>query len=141
MLRAASAADLPTLAAIMSDWVAVTPWMPKMHTRDEDLAYLADLHARGTLRLAGAPPHAYLARVGPDVHGLFVAAPSRRRGLGRALIAEAQAAEDWLSLWTFQANAAAREFYAELGFAEVEWGDGAGNDEDLPDVRLEWRRR
>ena len=43
-----------------------------------------------------------------------------------------------LTLWTFQANDGARRFYAREGFREVEFTDGAGNAEKLPDVRLEW---
>ena len=43
-----------------------------------------------------------------------------------------------LTLWTFQANVAARAFYIREGFSEVETSAGEGNDEGLPDVRLDW---
>ena len=46
---------------------------------------------------------------------------------------------DRLELWCFQRNEAARRFYAREGFAEVEWTEGADNDEGLPDVRLVWQ--
>jgi 8-oxo-dGTP pyrophosphatase MutT (NUDIX family)/ribosomal protein S18 acetylase RimI-like enzyme len=58
-------------------------------------------------------------------------------GLGERLV-------DWavdrmpggVQLWTFQCNAAARRFYARCGFREVEFTDGAANEEREPDVRL-----
>ena len=36
---------------------------------------------------------------------------------------------------------AARRFYAREGFVEVDWTDGAGNEEHEPDVRCRWVRR
>lgn len=43
-----------------------------------------------------------------------------------------------LQLYNFQANAGARRFYAREGFTEAELGDGSGNEEGQPDVRLVW---
>lgn len=65
----------------------------------------------------------------------------QNRGLGAALLRAAKASDHGaagLQLWTFQANAGARRFYARHGFVEVEWTDGQGNEEKTPDVRLEW---
>lgn len=139
-LRDATADDLPALARILGDWVRETGWMPVLHSRDEDLGFLTHLHSRCVLRTAGQPPLGFLARQGEEIDALYLAPPARGRGLGRALVAEAMAAEPRLVLWTFQANREARAFYARLGFTEIARTDGAGNDERLPDVQLEWRR-
>jgi GNAT superfamily N-acetyltransferase len=140
ILRDAAPHDLPALAAILGDWVALTAWMPKLHSAAEDLAFLTHLHARCVLRVAGDPPQGFLARRGGEIDALYLARDARRKGLGRALMAEAMQAEPWLRLWTFQANIPARAFYAALGFVETEQGDGSANAERLPDIRLEWRR-
>jgi len=138
--RDAAEADLPALARILSDWVADTPWMPKLHIREADLGFLHELYHSGSLRLIGDAPHGFLARHDAEIPALFVAAPARRKGAGKALIRDAMAASPVLQLWTFQANTPAREFYLSLGFVETERTDGSGNEERLPDVRLEWRR-
>lgn len=39
------------------------------------------------------------------------------------------------------ADLPARAFHARMGFTEIARTDGTGNDEGLPDVQLEWRRR
>jgi ribosomal protein S18 acetylase RimI-like enzyme len=46
---------------------------------------------------------------------------------------------DGLQLWVFQKNVGARRFYERHGFRLVELTDGAGNEENEPDARYEWR--
>jgi L-amino acid N-acyltransferase YncA len=141
-LRPARPEDAPALGAILSDWIDETDWMPRLHSRDEDHGFAARLIAEMQVMVAEArgQPVGFLARREHFVHALYLSAAARGRGIGRRLLAAAQDVADELTLWTFQANHAAREFYAALGFREVETGDGAGNDEGLPDVRLAWRR-
>jgi ribosomal protein S18 acetylase RimI-like enzyme len=139
-MRDATTADLPRLARILGDWVAATDWMPKLHSRAQDLGFLGLLRQRGLLRVSGDPALGFLARQGGKIDALYLAPAARRQGLGRALLAEAMRDEPVLTLWTFQANHPARAFYSALGFEEIARGDGSGNDEALPDIRLQWRR-
>jgi GNAT superfamily N-acetyltransferase len=144
ILRDADAADLPVLARILGAWVAETPWMPKLHTPEEDLAFVTRLRSEGRMRVAALGPRAidvmgFLARQEGEVLALYVASEARGRGIGRALLEDAMAAAAEGGLWCFQANAAARAFYARMGLIEVMMSDGE-NDEGLPDVRLEWSR-
>ena len=77
-----------------------------------------------------------------SVDQLYVDPPWIGRGLGRILVDHAkQRSAGGLELWTFQVNAAARRFYARQGFVEVDWTDGAGNEEHEPDVRCRWVSR
>ena len=138
-LRRARPEDAAALAAILSDWIDATPWMPRLHSRDEDRAFVAELIARCDVTLAGEVPCGFVARDGDEIPALYVAAFARGRGIGRRLLDRAKATRRRLSLWTFQANTGARRFYARAGFREIERTDGAGNDERLRDVRLEWR--
>lgn len=71
---------------------------------------------------------------------LYLAPQWRGHGIGDRLIELAKRERPrGLELWTFQANGAARRFYARHGFAEVELTDGSSNEEREPDVRLVWQ--
>lgn len=134
----ARAEDASALGAILSDWIDATDWMPRLHQRQDDAEFVGRLIARGQVRVArkvGAV--GVIARDGAEIDALYVA--PRGQGMGRALIAEAQAQQPHLALWTFAANAPARAFYAAMGFAET-GGTQGDNAENLPDIRMEWHR-
>jgi GNAT superfamily N-acetyltransferase len=141
-LTLAKPRDAAPLSRVLANWRNETPWMPKTHTPQEDYAFLSFLIREAEVvtprDLLG--PHGFLARDGEEIQGLYLAPNVRGRGLGKALLDHAKARSDRLKLWTFQANGAARRFYAREGFVEVRLTDGAGNDEKLPDVRLVWTR-
>jgi 8-oxo-dGTP pyrophosphatase MutT (NUDIX family)/GNAT superfamily N-acetyltransferase len=62
------------------------------------------------------------------------------RGLGEQFVDVAKERHRaGLQLWTFEVNEAAQRFYARHGFRAVERTAGAGNEEQSPDVRFEWR--
>ena len=77
---------------------------------------------------AGWIDHLYLdpAWMGRGLGDRFVALAKERRAGG-------------LQLWTFQANGPAQRFYARHGFTAEEFGDGRGNEERAPDVRMAWQ--
>lgn len=123
---------------------ALIPGYPNdLYTPAQDRDYYADqVFPRGPIWGAWAEGRlvGHMAVSPGWIDHLYVAPERHGDGIGRALVARAQAEQAALQLWTFQANARARRFYAANGFAEVEWTDGAGNEEGMPDVRLEWRR-
>ena len=132
---------LDTLARILGDWVADTPWMPKLHSRTEDRWFLGHLFETAEVYVDRAEgPRGFLALREDEIPALYVDAPHRGQGVGRALLVEAKALRDRLSLWTFQLNTGALRFYRRAGFVEVDRTDGVCNDEGLPDVRMQWQR-
>jgi len=142
-LAAANPEDASALAVILSDWIDETPWMPNIHTPDQDRRFLTHLiadcqvtTARDADRVLG-----FLAREGAMIQALYLVPMARGMGLGKRLLDRAKSQSSRLELWSFQANAGARAFYAREGFQEVEMTDGAGNDEHVPDVRLVWARK
>jgi GNAT superfamily N-acetyltransferase len=139
-LRPARPLDAGATGAILSAFIDETPWMPRLHTRAEDVAFAGTMIDRGWVTVADAPDGVagFVAREGAEIHALYVAPERRRQGCGGALIRAMQGAAARLTLWTFEANVAARAFYAGHGFAEVERTGGSRNDEGLPDVRLVW---
>jgi len=139
-LRPAEPGDAADLARILGDWIAEVPWLPKLHSREEDLAFLRELLQTHEVTVWGRPATGFLARRGEEITALHVAAEARDAGVGSALMAAAKAASPILRLWVFQANTPALRFYARQGFVETEHGDGSGNEEGLPDLALNWTR-
>lgn len=139
-LTSAKPGDAPWLAAILSDWIDEMPWMPKIHTPDEDARFLRWLIGRcDVLVLRGwRGPQGFMARDGAVIHGLYLRPGARGRGWGHRMLDAAKAASPRLELWAFQANTRALRFYTREGFVEAERTDGAGNDEKLPDLRMVW---
>lgn len=144
LLRDAVSDDAPALAAILRGWIESTPWFPNLPAPQADVSFLGHKIASETVRVAeDAATGAvlgFLSREGDYVSCLYVDGAAQNRGVGRALIQEAQTACDRLSLWTFQANDQARAFYDAMGFAQVQCTDGSDNEEKLPDVEFLWQR-
>ena len=134
----ATPGDAAALALVLGDWVREVDWLPRLHTRDEDLGFVLGLLKTHVVRLGFAGGMGFLARRDVEVSALYLAPSARGKGLGKALLDEAKAMGH-LQLWVFQANHAARAFYRREGFREVRLTDGADNDEKLPDVWMEWR--
>ncbi len=141
-LRPARSTDAGRTGAILSGFIDQTPWMPRVHTRAQDVAFAADMIDRGWVTVAeqGDQVVGFSARDGGTVHALYVDMALRGQGIGGQLLKDMQSREKALSLWTFLANTQAQSFYAQHGFTEVERTDGSGNDEHLPDMRLQWER-
>jgi GNAT superfamily N-acetyltransferase len=137
----ATQADAAPLAKVLGDWIRETGWMPVLHSREEDVAFLSGLITTHRVRLVrqGGAPLGFLARRGGHIDAAYLAPIARGRGIGRALLDEVKATAPVIELWTFQANTRAIAFYMREGFVEVERTDGKGNDERLPDLRLIWR--
>ncbi|NDV01996.1 GNAT family N-acetyltransferase [Pseudoroseicyclus tamaricis] len=136
-IRDARPADAAAMAAILGGWVRATPWMPRLHNEAEDRAFCAGLIEQSEVRVTGEPPLGFLSLSGEEIGSLYVAAPARGQGRGRALLSDAKARRARLSLWTFQANEGARRFYRREGFEEAGRTPG-DNAEGLPDIRFTW---
>lgn len=139
-LMPAGPEDADVMAMILSDWIDETPWMPRLHTREDDRAFCARLVPRTIVARADGQTVGFLTRLEEEVQCFYLAAPARGQGIGSALLQEAQRARRRLALWTFARNTGARRFYANHGFVETGGTEG-DNDEGLPDVRMEWSRR
>jgi GNAT superfamily N-acetyltransferase len=134
--------DAGAVGAILSEFVDTSDWMPRIHTRAEDIAHAARMIDLGRVHVAedNGTVIGFYARNGDDLDALYVIEEKRGQGVGAALLRHAQSAVDRLELWTFQANEGAQRFYLRHGFVEVQRTDGSGNDERLPDIQYEWQR-
>lgn len=134
---------VPRLLAILWAFTRGTAWLPKVRSPFTDLRVMCTVIRRGWVRVAfdGAWPVGFIAREGSRIHALYVHPKARGRGVGRALLQDAKAQACQLDLYVLQQNHGAWAFYAREGFAEAGRGTGAGNDENLPDIRMIWHAR
>lgn len=141
-LRPATPLDAGRVGAILSGWTDETDWVPRIHTRAEDIAHASAMVDRGWVTVAEVDGDitGFLARDASDIHALYVDTTLRGLGLGTQLLTDAMAQADQLELWTFQRNIRAQAFYERHGFAAVQHTDGTENDEGLPDIRYLWQR-
>jgi GNAT superfamily N-acetyltransferase len=122
---------------------AAMPWLPDIHTPDEDRFYFErTVFKENTLLVArnGGRVLGFAAYKEAWLNQLYVSPEHWRLGIGGRLLEAAQKTSKSLQLWTFQRNTTARWFYAARGFSECEQTDGRGNEEKEPDVRMVWRR-
>jgi GNAT superfamily N-acetyltransferase len=118
---------------------AAMPWLPVLHTPEEDLAFFESEVESSTgwgLFEEGRLIGFALARDGWLNH-LYVEPERRGRGVGTALLSRVlEGSPSGVDLWAFARNEAALAFYAHRGFAVVERTDGSANEEREPDVRM-----
>lgn len=141
-LRPARPTDAGATGEILSGFAHETPWMPVLHSGAETLSFCGTMIDRDwvTLAVEGRDVVGFLARDRQEIVALYVRACGRGQGVGRMLLDGAKAQVARLLLWTFAANTGARRFYEREGFRETARGDGAGNDEGLPDIHYTWHR-
>jgi ribosomal protein S18 acetylase RimI-like enzyme len=144
MIRLARPDDADAIAETFNaSFETLLTFLPDLHTRDERRHFINDLvplnHelwiAEDDGRVVG------LAAIGETTLGhIYVHPDVQDRGLGTALLDKTKEQRpDGFSLWTFPANERACRFYERHGLRPIEYGDGSGNEEGLPDVRYEWR--
>ncbi|HEY0613303.1 MAG TPA: GNAT family N-acetyltransferase [Candidatus Elarobacter sp.] len=118
---------------------AAMPYLPQLHTPDEDRAFFRDRVFPATETWVAERNAALVGfcafRPGWLEH-LYVDPAHRRGGIGTALLAKALAAKAQLRLWVFQRNAGARAFYESHGFRCIRTTAG-DNEEHEPDALYE----
>lgn len=142
IIRDANGTDAGAVGAILSGFIDDTPWMPRVHSRAEDLSFAGTMVDRGWVRIAarGREVVGFLTRNDAFIHALYLRPDAQGQGIGKALIDDAKHATGLLELAAFQANAGAIRFYTREGFTETARTDGRDNDEGLPDVQMRWIR-
>lgn len=140
-LRPATLSDAPACAVILQDWLDATVWMPKLHDVAETTDWMrSDLFRRAEIVVveADGAVRGLVAVAQGSIAALYLSEGWRGAGLGGRLVERAKGmSAGGLTLWTFQANAGARRFYARHGFVEVARTEG-DNAEGLPDAQLRW---
>jgi GNAT superfamily N-acetyltransferase len=140
-IRRATANDAIETAAVFSAALHSMAFFLKLHTDEEDLAFVRRFidEAQTWIALEGERI-AGLACIRDDwLDHLYLHPACHNRGIGSALLAKVKAERPHgFQLWTFQANTGARRFYERHGCVAAEFTDGSRNEERLPDVRYVW---
>ncbi len=137
MIRHVTEDDVEEVVAIFEASFALLDFLPKLHTREENLEWF-----EGRLR----EDEAYLLGRGLAIlHDdwlthLYVHPDEIRTGVGHALFEHVKTLRpEGFQFWVFQQNERARRFYEAHGAVAVELTDGSGNEEKTPDVRYVWK--
>ena len=144
MIRRARPEDADAIVeAYTASFETLLAFLPDLHTRDERGHFITEIVPRDhdiwvaehEGRVVG------FAALGESTLGhIFVHPHFQCRGLGTALLDKTKELRPaGFTLWTFPANAQACRFYERHGLLPIEYGDGSGNEEGVPDVRYEWR--
>jgi GNAT superfamily N-acetyltransferase len=118
------------------------PWLAGLHTPEQDRAFFCG-HVYSACTVWGAldgEMAGFIAWRDGWIEHLFVHPSQQGRGIGSALLHEAQVRQTSLQLWTFVRNTRARRFYEHHGFVACEQTDGSGNEEREPDIRYAWQQ-
>jgi GNAT superfamily N-acetyltransferase len=139
-LRRAMMSDAPAIARVLRRSLDSLGWMPKLHTAEEDFAFIQTVLPSRMVTVAEADGGiiGFIAVRGAWIDLLYLDPAWTGRGVGSRLLAETDAPET--KLYCFQANAGARRFYERHGFRVAALSSGSGNEEGLPDI-LYVRRR
>jgi GNAT superfamily N-acetyltransferase len=140
VIRRAGPEDAEAITRIFRESRAeAMPWLPVLHTADEDLAWFRSaLDGEAYVYEDGGEVQGYAVLRDDELHDLYVAPTSQRRGVGSALFAHVQTLRPaGFRLWAFRDNAQARRFYDARGCLVIDATDGE-NEEGMPDVLYEW---
>jgi len=141
-IRRAGLADADETAAVFSASFKSMPGIPKIHSDEEDRAFIRGLIATKEFWIALLDGQiAGLMCLHNDwLEQLYVHPDYHSRNVGFALFETARLERPkGFQFWTFQANKRARRFYEKLGCEPVEFTDGSHNEERTPDVRYVYR--
>lgn len=141
-LRRGEPEDATPIALVMRSTYDRMEYIPRLHTHEEDLAYIGGLFGDREIWVAendaGVVGFAILSS--DELMQMHVAPGEQNAGIGSALLARAKERRPkGFTLWTFQKNDGARRFYERHGLELVQETDGRGNEEREPDVQYAWR--
>ena len=144
MIRRARPEDADAIAeTFTASFETLLGFLPNLHTHEEHHRFINEMvprdHEVWVAEKGGRV--VALAAIGESTLGhLYVHPDFQGRGLGTALLEKTKELRpDGFTLWTFPANEQACRFYERHGLHVIEYGDGSGNEEGVPDVRYEWR--
>jgi GNAT superfamily N-acetyltransferase len=142
MIRRARPEDADSIAETFVASLESLTFLPAIHTHDEHRDFITEVVPRDhEIWVADDEGTVVgLAAIGENTLGhIYVHPDFQARGLGTALLDKTKELRpDGFTLWTFPANERACRFYERRGLHPIEYGDGSGNEEGLPDVRYQW---
>jgi len=141
MICAATPDDAAACSAILHQWIMETPWYPNHAPESASEQAMLRRIGSGTVLVSknGADINGFIAFADGYLDCLYLTPEARGKKLGTALLDRAKALSGaGLALWVLAQNTRAIDFYRREGFMITASGDGSDNEENLPDIRMEW---
>jgi GNAT superfamily N-acetyltransferase len=143
VIRRARREESDAIAELYERSYTTLAFLPRLHTLDEYKASMARHVADDDVWVwdeAGTVVGFMIMRHGDELFLMYVEPSETGRGIGSALLEHAKRERpNGFTLWAFQENDSARRFYERHGLCAIAFGDGAGNEEGVPDVQYSWR--
>lgn len=144
-IRKAQPEDIGKVFVIFQKARAKMTYLPHLHTEDETQNFIKGLIEKGGVTIAFDNDNivGFIDIEKEWVHHLYVDPTFQNHGVGKILLNHAKSiSPEGLSLWVFEENVGAIQFYERKGFRLLEKrGLGhADNEENLPDRLYHWKR-
>ncbi len=142
MIVRATLADAADCSAILHEWIYENPWFPNHAPESASEQSMRNRIENDTVYVEKSVREAegFIAFSNGYLDCLYLTPEARNHGFGKRLLDRAKAeSPEGLSLWVLEKNEAALRFYSREGFKETARGDGSDNEENLPDVCMEWQ--
>src|SRR5215218_5850639 len=146
VIRSAEVDDAAAIAHVHTTSMReALPYLPELHTDEETRTWVATV-VLPNQTVWVAEDDGQVVGVAALHEGmleqLYILPGYQGQGIGSRLLAKMmELSPAGLSLWAFERNMRARAFDEWRGFVALELGEGAGNEEGVPDVRYKWTPR
>ncbi|MBU4546872.1 GNAT family N-acetyltransferase [Hoeflea sp.] len=143
-VRRAVAADLPSCAAIINDYMDATTWLPRVVTREAIGEMYAPPLLDKRIILVAEDRDDVVGYLSMDhaagfIHAIYLRPHARSTGLGKALLdAAKEARPQGFELTVFEPNTNAMRFYIREGLLEVPGGRNDDTPEGVPTLLMRW---
>ncbi len=121
LIRSGRQTDVEACVKILSDWVGETPWHDPLVEHQEMVADWGDFFETNLVWVAEVEGRivGFCTRDDDNIGALYVAKEARGAGIGKHLLDAAKADRDWITVWTYEKNIHALNFYKREGLIEV----------------------
>lgn len=145
-LRPAGDEDIGQVARVFKiSFRYALPYLPNLHSANDDFDYFKTrVFVENQVWVAESKGEessiiGFIAFNSDTINQLYVLPFARGQSIGSQLLKIATGNSKQLNLWAFQRNTKAIQFYERHGFVQIRKTDGADNEEQEPDVLMEWK--
>ena len=120
-IRPGQQSDVVACVDILRDWEKETPWMAELNAPQPMQDFWRDLFQTDLTWVALIKGRivGFCTRGDDNIGALYVAIEARSAGIGKRLLDMAKENRDWITVWAYEENKHALNFYAREGLVEV----------------------
>lgn len=139
--RRGTPADAPACVDIIVEWAEQSPWLDELDPRSDLIPFWTELFGHELVWIAeiNGQIAGFCTRGDDNIGALYVSDNHRSKGLGKHLLDLAKEDRDWITVWAYEANKAARRFYRREGLVEI--SREMEEHSNLVNVEHQWHRK